>query len=75
MLASQTEADARAAVDVIRSRVREEETRRLEASRRTAEQTPSERPAMYNRSMQDIMGDYLPRIGGMIAPGLGRRAS
>lgn len=44
-------------------------------TQRAAEQQTLDEPPPAPRTMTDIMGDYLPRIGGVIAPGLGRRAS
>ncbi|WP_437731286.1 hypothetical protein [Sorangium sp. So ce1335] len=77
ILDSATETDAQAALDAIITRIRAENAereRRTLPTQSTAGQTPDDRPPGH-RGTREIMGDYLPCIGGIIAPGFGRRAS
>ncbi|WP_437310275.1 hypothetical protein [Sorangium sp. So ce388] len=77
ILDSATETDAQAARDAIITRIRAENAereRRTLPTQSTAGQTPDDRPPGH-RGTREIMGDYLPCIGGIIAPGFGRRAS
>ncbi|WP_437709406.1 hypothetical protein WMF45_33735 [Sorangium sp. So ce448] len=64
--AQQGEADRRAA--------RKEQDRAAQAAWRTNGQTIDELPPVP-RTMAEIVGDYLPRVGGIVAPNMGRRAS
>ncbi|WP_438040933.1 hypothetical protein [Sorangium sp. So ce128] len=75
LLNSATADDARATVSAIQTRIKEEQGRAAREAPKASRQTPSERPLTYARSFQDIMGDYLPRVGGIVAPNMGRRAS
>ncbi|WP_434049022.1 MULTISPECIES: hypothetical protein [Sorangium] len=57
-----------------RKAAKKEQDRAALAAWRTNGQTLDELPPVP-RSMAEIMGDYLPRIGGIVAPNMGRRAS